>query len=333
LALSKPVDDKATQALSAPKPSLMSRLFTKKINQPPKGVTADHLRRGVLTNEPVELRRLAEDAPPVMQPRREEPAPEKPVMKVEPVKEQPIETPLPKIEPAKTEKKVVEKPNKEKKKWFSFGKKKPGKLHNAAPAQAEEGNGLDVNLIPSELVHQPEIDFKRRIVSGGFIIFTTLVVVAGLYLGMTWYQVQITQQISQFESEIKQLDTDIDRLEAEKEAALETQKKLALINNLINHHTYWTKFFEMLETHTSRNVYYTNFAMAGTESLTIAAVAKDYQTVAEQLVAFQSADDFVKNVRIDSASANINSETGTYDGASFNINLDFMPGIFTKQDQ
>ena len=68
--------------------------------------------------------------------------------------------------------------------------------------------------------------------------------------------------------------------------------------------------------------------MAGRSALTIQAVGRDYESVAEQLVAFEQANDFVKNVRIDSASAVIDLDSETYQGVNFNVNLEFLPEVF-----
>lgn len=333
--LSNPADDKTTQALRAPKPSLLSRLFSKK-TEPKAGVSAEHLmRHEPMTNHPASRMHLNDVAPEKVMP-TPAPAPEpepEPEPEKEKVSENKPELILKKEEidpPAKVEKNT--KKSEPRKHWSIFGRKKKAETPSTDTAGGPmQGGDLDVNLIPSELARQPEIDFKKRLTMSGAAIFITIIVIAGVYLGMTWYQVRITQEITQRENGIKQLDADIDRLEVEKDSALETQKRLTLIKGLIDNHTYWTKFFELLEENTIRDVYYTNFAMAGTDSLTIAAVAKDYRAVAEQLVAFQQATSFVKNVRIDSASAEINPETATYDGVSFSVNLDFVPGIFMKK--
>ena len=114
-------------------------------------------------------------------------------------------------------------------------------------------------------------------------------------------------------------------------SALEMQKYLGIIQQLLDNHLYWTKFFTFLEKYTISDVYYANFSMAGTEKLVISAVGKDYESVAKQLVNFQKAPDFIKNVSINNASAVINYEKGKYEGVDFNIDLEFMPEIFLKK--
>jgi len=103
---------------------------------------------------------------------------------------------------------------------------------------------------------------------------------------------------------------------------------LNLVRGLLDKHVYWSQFFASLEQHTSKEVFFTNFSMSGTESVILTAVGQDYVSVAEQLVAFQEATDFIRSVRINSGSAIIDQEVGDYAGVDFTANLDFVPGVF-----
>jgi hypothetical protein len=161
-------------------------------------------------------------------------------------------------------------------------------------------------------------------------IFIFILLVVGGYLGITWYQLKITREIEELETDIIALDRQIDRYESEKSAALELQNRLAVIRELLDSHVYWTKFFGLLEKYTIDEVYYINFSMAGSEKLIISAVGKDYESVAKQLIAFQQATDFVETVRINAAAAEIDPEEGTYTGVNFNIDLEFLPGVFLE---
>jgi type II secretory pathway pseudopilin PulG len=192
---------------------------------------------------------------------------------------------------------------------------------------------LDINLIPVELAKHPEIEFPKKLFQSGLILALVILLVIGSYLGITWYQFRITKQIQKLENQIADLDQQIKGLEADKSAVLTLQNRLKLVRQLLDNHVYWTKFFALLEKYTISEVYYTNFSMTGREQLVISAKGRDYQSVAKQLMAFQQASDFVKNVRIDSAAAEIDSADGTYLGVNFNINLEFLPGVFLRPSQ
>ena len=200
----------------------------------------------------------------------------------------------------------------------------------AKEKKSERGTVLDVNLIPAELAKHPELELPRKLFLSGSLIFIFIILIAGGYLGITWYQIKITREIKALSTEIMDLDQEIKNQEETKSAAIDLQQRLKLVEQLLNGHVYWTKFFDLLEQSTIDEVYYTNFSMAGREKLVIAAVGKDYNSVAKQLVSFEQATDFVKTVRIDAASAKIDDKTGTYAGVSFNINLEFLPEVFVQ---
>lgn len=205
------------------------------------------------------------------------------------------------------------------------GEKERGKKYK----RAEKESTLDVNLIPAELAEHPELELPQRLLTSGVVIFISILVASGFYLGISWYQYKIIRQIETLEVKIADLNEQISQAEKEKAAALELQEHLVLIRQLLDNHVYWTKFFGLLEKYTVKDVYYTNFSMAGREQLVISAVGKNYQSVAKQLVAFQQASDFVKSVKIDAASAKIDELSGTYQ-VNFNINLEFLPQVFLR---
>ncbi|HLC90060.1 MAG TPA: hypothetical protein VJG65_03805 [Patescibacteria group bacterium] len=191
---------------------------------------------------------------------------------------------------------------------------------------------LDVNLMPAEMAKHPELEISKKLTNLGAVLGGIVVFVIIFYLGITWYQLMITRQIKKMEGQIIQLDDQIKTRENEKKQALDFSSRLDLVKQLLDSHIYWTNFFELLEKYTSTEVYYTNFAMAGRDKLIITAVGRDYKSVAKQLVVFQEAKDFIKNVRIDAANAQIDPASGFYQGVNFNINLEFLPGVFLGQE-
>ncbi|MFA6410910.1 MAG: hypothetical protein WCW26_05060 [Candidatus Buchananbacteria bacterium] len=224
---------------------------------------------------------------------------------------------------------------------FGFGKKdksdkkkfensKSDKKNKAKDFKREKGSNLDVNLIPQELSKRPELELNKKLFKSGALVFVVILLLVGGYLGITWYQVKITQDIDSLEAKIEVLSQEINQYEKDKDVALAAQKKLAAVRQLLNDHTYWTKFFSLLEKYTINEVSYVNFSMAGKDKLVISASGKDYQSVAKQLVAFKQAKEFIKNVKIDAASAEIDAQTGSYTGVNFNIDLEFMPNVFLK---
>ena len=208
--------------------------------------------------------------------------------------------------------------------------KKDSRLKPASDNKVR-GTVLDINLIPEELNKHPELEIGKKLFASGVVIsIFSLLILAG-YFGILWYQSSIFKEAQEIEERIKSIDAQIVDFESNRVEAEEFQEYLVLVKQLLNGHVYLSKFFDKLEEHTSKEVFYNNFSMTGTEELTISAVSKDYQAIAEQLVAFQEADDFVQEVRINSATAVIDEEDGIYLGVEFTINLDFIPGIFLNK--
>ena len=199
-----------------------------------------------------------------------------------------------------------------------------------SPKDKPMNERLDVNLIPEELARYPELELPKKLFASGMMLFIAVLLVIGAYLGIAWYQFKIIQEIKESEAEIISINEEISNYEKDKQAALELQQYLQVTRELLNNHVYWTKFFSSLEKYTLDEVYYNSFSMSGKDELAISAVGKDYNSVAKQLVALQQASDFIKSVKIDAASAEIDQKEGVYLGVSFNINLQFQPNVFLK---
>lgn len=206
------------------------------------------------------------------------------------------------------------------------------KQEEVAEVTAKGKSVLELNLIPEELNKYPELEFPRRILMSGLSIFIFILLIIGAYLGITWYQINITKQIKAQEQLIIETDAAIASEESKQIQSTDLQKRLVAIEELLNNHIYWTEFFKLLEENTLPGVSYSGFAMSGKESIVLAATAKDYKTIAEQIIVFQDAKHFVKSVNVSSAAAQLSLESGFITETTFNIDLKFQPGIFLKNN-
>jgi hypothetical protein len=209
-------------------------------------------------------------------------------------------------------------------------KKETGKGKSKDKPKKEKISFLDVNLIPEELSRHPEMEFSKKLFITLAVVFGAGLLIACSYLGLTWYQIVLTRQVQDIKDDIAVLDTQIQQYKDDEAAAKDLQSSLGQIKQLLNSHIYWTKFFSLLEKNTISEVYFTNFSMVGQTEVNLAAVGKDYYSVAKQLLAFRQAKDFVKNVRIDSASALIEKDSNSYAGVTFNVKIEFQPDVFLK---
>jgi Tfp pilus assembly protein PilN len=215
---------------------------------------------------------------------------------------------------------------------FGKSKKKIPKSSqlNSRPEEMLNDNGIDVNLMPKDIIGSPIPEFSKLFKGSLLTIIFSIILVSAALGGLLWYEYHVTSQANKLRDSITALDNELKGLDQQKTQALEAQKRLSVVRDLLDQHVYWSKFFGFLERHTINEVYYTNFSMNGRDRLVVSAVGKDYNSVAKQLVAFEEASEFIKNVRVDSASAVIEPETLAYTGVEFNIHLEFQPGVFFK---
>ena len=224
-------------------------------------------------------------------------------------------------------KKKVKLPPKDK--TVNFVKSNLENKKSTQPEKREKSVYLDINLIPEDLSKMPERRFSEKLIITGIVFSALVLAIIFGYLGLTWYQIIITRQIQDVKDEIVIIDSQIKTYKDDEKNARELQAKLKLIEDLLNNHIYWTKFFSLLEKYTIDEVYYTNFSMSGRDLLVISAIGKDYAAVAKQLLVFNEAKEFVKSARVDGASAVI-EKSGDYTGVTFSINLEFQPDVFLK---
>jgi len=347
--MSSPKKEAAIQALKTPKPSLLSRLFSKKTasTDMPESVAGESKvkpeefypreREKILHIPKVKDSQLPDLVGPnfVSENQSGKKMDEKAPVEEEKYQagdksyKKEIFSPRTKTAIEITE--VVKEGKKRPNFWSKFsGRKKTKNEKVTAPKDQPINERLDVNLIPDELARYPELELPKKLFTNGMIIFVTLLLVIGAYLGITWYQFKITQEIKESEAEILSINEEISNYEKDKKEALELQQYLQVVRGLLDNHVYWTKFFSLLEEYTLDEVYYNSFSMSGKDELVISAVGKDYNSVAKQLVALQQASGFVKSVKIDAAAAEIDQKAGVYMGVSFNISLQFQPNVFSK---
>src|SRR3989338_2989639 len=202
-------------------------------------------------------------------------------------------------------------------------KQKESKLRRDEEKRKTE---FDINLIPEDLAKEQAAALPKRLFWSGLVVFICLLSIGTVYAGITWYKLNIDKQIEALQAEIKDLNSEIARYEKDKVDVIDLQQRLKLIRELISRHIYWTKFFDQLEKYTIKEIYFTNFSMGGHEKFVLTAIGRDYESVAKQLVAFQQASDFIKAVEINAASTEIN-ESGDYLRVNFAIDLTFLPDV------
>lgn len=184
---------------------------------------------------------------------------------------------------------------------------------------------LGVNLMTEEML--AGATQQNKVAALGLVALGCVVVVAAAYVGLTVFQQRIVDQIADKEQQIAAIERELVPLAPKKQAVAAFQKNISNILNLLSTHLYWTKFFSGLEKYTVRSVYFTGMNADQSGRMTLGAQAADYASVARQLIAFESADDFVKDVSITSANM---SEAGGRSTVSFSVTITLADNVFFR---
>lgn len=185
-----------------------------------------------------------------------------------------------------------------------------------------------VNLVPEELV--TGFGSYRHITTLAAVVLTTVALVGLAYVLLTFFERRIANEAARNQAAIAAIDQQLAVLGEAKAKAIVFHRTTLETLSLINKHIYWTKFFAGLEKYTVDAVYYRGFNADQAGRVTLAATGKDYRSVSRQLIAFTQAKDFVKNVRITSATLRQENEAPLID---FTVTLTLVDTVFFRDAQ
>lgn len=216
-------------------------------------------------------------------------------------------------------------------------KKVPPRVTEPVLSQVEEEGGprfLGVNLLPEEVL--AKFEPRKKIITLGIVILICIGAIILIYGGMAWYQSRIMSKTQEVAGQIEDVDKEIVTYEEVRKESLALKNKLDKIQNLLDQHVYWSEFLEALEKYTLEDVYYTSLAGDIGGKITLIAVGRNFESVAQQYVVFKQAQDFVENVVITSASLSTSLSTSgegeeAKSGVNFTIDLTINPDIFYKK--
>ncbi len=178
---------------------------------------------------------------------------------------------------------------------------------------------------------------RKKLINLGFISLGAVVLIILAYFGLAFYQSNIVTRTQEVRQERLDLDKQISDLKNQQDASIDYKRKLEAVKNIISHHVYWSKFFEKLEEYTIKDVYYVGaFNGVLNSTINLSAETNNFTSVAEQLIVFQNAEDFVSEVIITGAkkSGSGSSSEIAMPGeiiesfVTFSISLKLVPSIF-----
>jgi hypothetical protein len=220
---------------------------------------------------------------------------------------------------------------------------KPVSKFHMAPRSHK--SSLDINLVPEELIVKKYQKNQKHIAYIVLAVIVPAMIIASIYGLIGVQQSSIEGKIAQLSQDKQGLIDFINGFQNIRQKNIRLQDKLLSLDKMLDEHVYWTKFFSLLERYTLDQVYYTEFtadtsgkfllpAVAAIDSSSGASVqdqvAESYRKAAEQMVAFQQADDFVDSVQVNNLEI-VSSDTAGIQGVKFELNVSLIGGVFNQE--
>ena len=166
------------------------------------------------------------------------------------------------------------------------------------PSAEAVNDNLEVNLLPQI---KKRFTDHQIILSYGFILLIGLLILFSPYI---FYRSKnksyradnefVSRQLELIDAKTKDMQTQIKDY-----GALAWQ--LASLSDVLKNHVYWSRFFPILENHTVGNVYFTSLEVTEKSKITVAGLALDLRSAAEELVVMKSSQTYF-NIKLESLS-------------------------------
>ncbi len=152
-----------------------------------------------------------------------------------------------------------------------------------------------------------------------------VLLIAGLYLGLMFYNNSILSSIAQTDEQLAALENSRDKKLEQK--LLDLRGQLAVVGPLISSHSFWSQGFTKIQNLVQPQVQFKSISADGTAAKIIfQATAANYTTIAKQIAAFY-ADDSIADIILNKASS---LPTGRVD---FTMQLIFNPNKFLMKSK
>lgn len=220
-------------------------------------------------------------------------------------------------------KKVIQKIGQNIRKFFQ-GKPSAAKTgkEESALSKTFGSAGLEVTLMPEEIPITKRMVYEKLMILLAVIAFSVSIVFA-TWVWASWRCEQAQAKIAQVKIEMTSVEGQISRYQDVVNDIRKLEQKAERVNDLLNNHIYWTKFFKLLETYTIPDIYYGDFNGDIGGKIVLPSIGRDLIASARQLIALSNAPEFIKEVTITDLAGGVK-------GVSFNTNLTLAPEAFKK---
>lgn len=171
-----------------------------------------------------------------------------------------------------------------------------------------------------------ETGLRRRLKRFMMIGILGLALVGSIYGGLIYWRSVVESRSQEIEKTVQAIDARI----AERQKALapiqDFQALAKAADKVLRNHTHWTQVLKLLEERALPEVQFGSLAGAETGTLSFDVRARDYTTLAKQIVALRE-DPRVRKVSVAAASADFD-ENGLLKGARAAVTMGVDPTIF-----
>lgn len=206
----------------------------------------------------------------------------------------------------------------------------PPKLLPPEPPSKKEGKGstLRVSLLGAESgAHMTSLTIRAQMKTFIIVLLLTFALDGLIYGGILFYKSRVLKSVQKIEAGVSDLDKKIAKLEVAVLPAQDFQKLAGLAESLLERHLHWTRLLTLLEKRALTEVQFINMNVVESGLITTDIVARDYTTIAKQILMFES-DPQIDNAVIANVSAQF-AENGLLSGANTSFTIEFNPQVLT----
>jgi hypothetical protein len=181
---------------------------------------------------------------------------------------------------------------------------------------------LEITLMPEGVSMTKKVVYERVLIVLAIVAFLISVVFVSWSL-VNWRCDLARHKVNEIKGEIATTEAKINDYQNMLNNIVLLEKKSERALTLLDNHIYWTRFFAVLEAFTVPDVYYTNFTARTDEKIVLPSVGRNLVAAVQQLAAFYSATEYIKE-------ADITDLNGNTKEVNFNTNLVLQSSVLKK---
>ncbi|MBU1629525.1 hypothetical protein KKF59_04355 [Patescibacteria group bacterium] len=168
------------------------------------------------------------------------------------------------------------------------------------------------------------IDLPRRRFTLAVFTFVFILLLVGSYALLTWQGSKASVNYAEAKTRLENVESRIAEKQKDWSAYSDLEPRLKALGGLLDAHILPTTIFDMLESATVPEVWYSSFTLSPEGRVTLAATAPSFEAAARQVVAFKQVE-MVSKVEALGYQAEYSAETGAVQSVNFQINLTLKP--------